>query len=162
MWRDEAQAWLIVRDLGLGGVFDTLQRYEGHPCLWYLLLFPLAKLGFPYGSIQGVSILAMAAAVWLLATRAPFGKGVKAAWILSGMSLYHLPVIARSYALVPPLLMGIAVLYPRHHQRPLVYGLALLLLSQTHAAMCAFVGGLMLLWALERLALLRKKQVGLA
>jgi len=33
IWRDEAQAWLIVRDVGsLGELFHVL-RYEGHPAL---------------------------------------------------------------------------------------------------------------------------------
>lgn len=46
-WRDVAQAWLIARDLSVPELFAQL-RYEGHPCLWYLLLMPFAKLGFPY------------------------------------------------------------------------------------------------------------------
>ena len=50
-WSDEAQAWLIARDLG---IFDIVKqmRYEGHSCLWHLVLFPFAQLGFPYETIN--------------------------------------------------------------------------------------------------------------
>ena len=36
-WRDEAQAWQIARQSGLKELFEQL-KYEGHPCLWYLVL----------------------------------------------------------------------------------------------------------------------------
>ena len=42
MWRYEMQAWLLARDSQtLGDLFFNL-RYEGHPALWHLLLWPLA------------------------------------------------------------------------------------------------------------------------
>lgn len=42
-WRDEAQSWLIARDLGIIDIFKQM-KYEGHPALWYLILVPFAKL----------------------------------------------------------------------------------------------------------------------
>lgn len=42
-WRDEAQSWLIARELGLIDIFKQM-KYEGHPALWYLILAPFAKL----------------------------------------------------------------------------------------------------------------------
>ena len=45
-WRDEAQAWLLARDLSPVQLFRQMS-YEGYPCLWHLLLMPLAKLGLP-------------------------------------------------------------------------------------------------------------------
>ncbi len=158
MFRDEAQAWLIARDLSLGQLFSQLQ-YEGHPCLWYLLLFPFAKLGLPVEIMAVLSLSLMGIAAWLLLTKAPFSNAAKTVCILSGAFVYYLPVISRSYALVPPLLMLTAVLYPDRQKKPVLYALALLMLSQTHVLLCGLVGMLMLFWALERLALLRKKQV---
>ena len=46
-WSDEAQAWLLVRDLDFFSLLKQL-AIEGHPSLWYLILFPFVKLGFPY------------------------------------------------------------------------------------------------------------------
>ena len=45
-WRDEAQAWLLARELSIPELFAQMSC-EGHPCLWHLLLMPLAKLGLP-------------------------------------------------------------------------------------------------------------------
>ena len=44
MWRDEIQAWLLVRDSA--DIFSLSQnlKYEGHPGLWHYLLFPLTRI----------------------------------------------------------------------------------------------------------------------
>ena len=63
-WRDEAQAWLLARDLSIPELFEQMS-YEGHPCLWHLLLMPLVRLGLPYISMNILSLLIMAAAVAL-------------------------------------------------------------------------------------------------
>ncbi len=44
LWQDEWQAWLVVRDSpSLFELFRNL-RYEGHPALWYLVLYPLSRV----------------------------------------------------------------------------------------------------------------------
>ena len=40
-WRDEAQAWLLARDLNVFQLISQM-KYEGHPCLWHLILMPFA------------------------------------------------------------------------------------------------------------------------
>ena len=40
LWRDETQAWAVARDSGsLFQLLATGIRYEGHPPLWYCLLY---------------------------------------------------------------------------------------------------------------------------
>ena len=56
IWRDEAQAWCLVRDLDFPMLY-TAARYEGHPMLWYLLIYPLAKFGLPVFSMQIASFV---------------------------------------------------------------------------------------------------------
>ena len=46
-WRDEAQQWLLVKNMSLIELISFL-KYEGHFLLWYLIIMPFAKLGFPY------------------------------------------------------------------------------------------------------------------
>jgi hypothetical protein len=46
-WRDEAQAWLISRDLPILSIFRQM-NYEGTPALWHIILVPFAKFGAPY------------------------------------------------------------------------------------------------------------------
>ena len=74
-WRDVSQAWCIVRDLSIPEIFAQL-RYEGHPFLWYALLWPLARLGLPFESILVLStaLMAGAAAVTAAFLSCPQGR----------------------------------------------------------------------------------------
>lgn len=146
-WRDVAQSWMIVRQLNLSGVMAQL-KYEGHPCLWFLLLMPLAKCGLPFQTIFVVSFMLTGVGIWLFMRYAPVGKLVKLAVVFSGAGMYYLPVIARSYALVPLLLMLLWLAYPRRYIRPLRYAVLLFLLCQVHVLLCGLVGVLMLLWVI--------------
>ena len=42
-WRDEAQAWLIARDLNFFEIIKQL-KYEGHFLLWFVILMKQLKL----------------------------------------------------------------------------------------------------------------------
>lgn len=50
-WRDEAQIWTTVRDLGVWETFGQAPS-EGRPPLWEMLVMPLAKAGLPYASLN--------------------------------------------------------------------------------------------------------------
>lgn len=146
-WRDVAQSWMIVRQLNLSGMFAQL-KYEGHPCLWYILLMPLAKLGLPYLTIIVVSFVLTSVGIWYFLRYAPVGKLVKLAVIFSGAGMYYLPAVARSYALIPLLLMLLWLAYPKRYIHPLRYAILLFLLCQVHVLLCGLVGALILLWVI--------------
>ncbi len=137
IWRDEAQAWCIVRDLGLIDIFK-MSRIEGHPILWYLLLYPFAKLGFSVISMQIISLLFVLAAVIVFVFKSPFNYFQKCIFCFSAGMLYYLPVIARNYALIPICLFIIAVLWKDRHKHIWLYSLAIIMLSQTHLYMLGF------------------------
>ena len=146
-WRDVAQSWMIARQLSLPELFVQL-KYEGHPCLWFLLLMPLSKLGAPYVSIIVLSFGLTLAGIWLFLRHAPFTRLAKLTVVFGATGLYYLPVVARSYALVPVLLMLIYICYPSRYSRPLPYAVLLFLLCQVHVILCGLTGMLMLQWAL--------------
>jgi len=158
LWKDNAQAWLIARDAPLSQLFAQL-RFEGHPFLWYILLMPFAKLGFPFETIMAVSMAAMGIALWLFATRSPFSALTKAIGALSGGFLFYLPVNARSYSLAPPLMMLTAHFYLGRHEKPVRYAVCLFFLAQIHVMLCALVGSLMLFWTMERVTLFKAQKV---
>ena len=58
LWRDEANVWLMARELSPLQLFREI-KYQGHPCLWYLLVMPFAKMGFPFRIIGILSLSAM-------------------------------------------------------------------------------------------------------
>ena len=154
-WRDETQSWLLVRELSFGELFSAMSA-EGHPCLWFMLLMPFVRLGLPFWSIYILSVGAMLFAGYLFLMRSPFSRPVTCLCFFSALFFYFMPVIARVYAIIPPLLMLLAMAYPKRHERPYRYAALLALLCQTHVVMCGLIGALMLGWLLERVFRLRK------
>src|SRR5665647_2555941 len=151
-WRDEAQAWLISRDLSISDIIKQM-KYEGHPALWSLILAPFAKLNLPYITINIVSWLLTCCAAWLLLAFAPFKRIIKIC-ILSGSAFIYLyPIIARSYALIPLLIFAIAVIFPKQRERPVLYGILIALLANTHVIMLGFTGALVFLFTLDNILL---------
>ena len=134
LWRDEAQAWCIVRDLGLIDIFK-MSRIEGHPILWYLLLYPFAKFGLPVLSMQIISLLFVFASVVILVFKSPFNYFQKIILCFNAGMLYYLPVVARNYALIPLILFLIAMLWKNRNRHIYLYSLLLIVLSYTHIYM---------------------------
>jgi hypothetical protein len=61
-WADEAQAWLIARDLSLWRIFSYELRYEGSPGLWHLILWIAQHaLDAPYAALGPIGLVR-----WLL------------------------------------------------------------------------------------------------
>ncbi len=149
IWRDEAQVWCIVRDLNPIDIFKTA-RIEGHPILWYLLILPFAKLGFPVISMQIMSLLLVFSAVLFLLFKSPFSKFLKTIIVLSSGLLYFFPIVARNYALIPILIFLLADLYPKREKKPFLYILILILLSNTHLLMLCFCCVLFLFFVTEK------------
>ena len=154
-WLDEAQAWLLARDLNLAGLFRQMS-FEGHPCLWHLILMPFAKLGFPYRTMNLISTALVAAAVALMLWKSPIPLPLQAAALFGCAFLHQLPVISRSYALIPLFLFLNAMFWPARRERPFRYGLSLALLVQTHLYMVPMAGIVSVIWLAETLQAFRK------
>lgn len=148
MWRDETQAWCIVRDLNPAEIFNAV-RIEGHPVLWYMVLFPFAKLGFNVFSMQVISFLFVFAAVIYFVFKSPFNKFIKTVVIFSAGLLYYLPAVARNYALIPLFLFILGDIFPKRKEHPYLYALLIVLLSNTHILMLGFCLILTLLFSAE-------------
>ena len=113
-WWDEAQGWLIARDASLPELFTHVVRYEGHPPLWYLILAVPAKLGLPYWTMKIPALVAGAATTLLLLYGFPrVPLYIRALAPFAFFIAYQYTVVARSYVLIAPLLLGIARLWDR-------------------------------------------------
>lgn len=154
-WRDEAQAWLIARDLNIIDIFRQM-KYEGHPVIWYLILVPFAKLGLPYVTVKIVSWLICNIAVWLILKKAPFNLILKILFIFSMPMIYLYPSISRSYCLIPLAITLVAIYFGQRHEKPIQYILSILFLANTHVIMYGMVGILLLLFYIEELIQNRK------
>lgn len=122
-WRDEAQAWLIVRDSPNISSMIRLMGYEGTPALWYFILFPLVKLGLPYFSMAILHFLIALSVVIIFISRAPLPKSQKFLFIFGYYIFYEYSIIARSYVLSVLFLFLIANLHRDRFKKPFLYSL---------------------------------------
>lgn len=77
-WRDEANVWLMARDLNPLQLLREI-KYQGHPCLWYFLVMPFAKLGLPFRTIGILSTIIMVVTAWFYRNRKIFRRSDTAA-----------------------------------------------------------------------------------
>src|SRR5580704_13245346 len=110
-WADEAQSWLLGRDASVAQLWGHLLHYEGTPGLWQTLLHALIQLGLPYSAYDFVSASLELAAVYLLLRYAPLPLFIRISLPFTYYLCYQYAVIARSYAVIAPLLFAVAVIY---------------------------------------------------
>lgn len=130
-WLDEAQSWMIARDVPLKDLMAML-RYEGHPPLFYLLIMPFAKLGATFFAAEYINWIATvgAAAVLIYKCKLPFW--FKFFFLFSfGFSIWT-ATFARSYGLMALLLFSLCALYPKRMTYPKTFTLLIGLLINTH------------------------------
>ncbi|MBV9745183.1 MAG: hypothetical protein JO099_15585 [Acidobacteriia bacterium] len=118
-WADEAQAWLLGRDASLVDLWTKLLHYEGSPGLWQTLLHFLIKLDLPYSAYNFVSGSMGLAAAWLFLRYAPLPLWARLLVPFTYFIAYQYAVVARSYALLAPLLFGVAAVYTRAREKPI-------------------------------------------
>jgi hypothetical protein len=131
-WRDEADVWLVARDSDLSGLF-TRVAHSGTPPLWYMIVMPLARLGFPYGSMLALNTAIAAAAglvVLFLAREVP--PFLRIAFLFSYYPLYEYAVIARPYALMYFLLVLAGLFWKERIEKPLRFATVSAAILWTH------------------------------
>jgi hypothetical protein len=143
-WADEAQAWLLARDLDLRALWFSELRYEGNPGLWHFILWLAQRLfHVPYSGLGVIGLLCAAAGIALMLVRAPFPRYVR--WLLAFSSyvVYQYAVIARPYVLLPLLGFSAAILFKDvYHPEWMAIVLALLANLSLHGALLAGCIGL--------------------
>src|SRR5260221_8410 len=65
-WEDEGRAWIDARFFGLFNLVFHVLRFEGHPPIWYLILWPLAHLHVPFHFINWISAACGFAGIYFL------------------------------------------------------------------------------------------------
>ncbi len=142
-WADEAQAWLIARDLDLRTIWFHELRYEGSPGLWHTILW-IAQHWFhlPYASLGAIGMLCAAAGAAFILWKAPFPRPLSYLLLFSYFIIYQYAVIARSYNLLPLLVFAAAYFY-RDRAHPLRMTVVLILLANVavHGAFLAAAVG---------------------
>ena len=141
-WNDEAQAWLLARDLSLPQLLMHGLRYESHPPLWYLILWVPAHLHLSYFIFCWISAAIAAAGIYVLLRLSPFPFYLRAILPFTFYLGYQYAVVARSYVLYPLVGFLVAYVYRQTRPRPVLMAFLLALLANisVHGTLvaCAF------------------------
>lgn len=129
-WFDEAQAWLLARDLDFVTLMTRALRYEGTPGLWHALLFAAQKAGAPYVSVSVLGALGASVGAFLIFRYSPFPLLLRCLLPFTFFLAFQYAVVARSYNLMLPLLFSLAILHPRRRSRPFQVAACRVALSQ--------------------------------
>lgn len=141
---DEYHVWSMVYRLSFPELIEAM-RGEGHFCLWHLCVWPWVRFcDMDYHAIFVASTILMSLAVWLLLFKLEFSFVGKLLIIFSSPFIYHFPVISRCYALIPPIVVALAIVY-QEKKNPFLYCFLIGLLAHTHAYMEGMVA---VLWCL--------------
>ena len=111
-WADEAQAWLIARDLDLKTIWFHELRYEGSPGLWHTILW-IAQHVFhlPYAALGYIGVAFAIAGTAVLIYKAPFPWFIRWPLAFTYVMVYQYAVIARPYTLLPLLCFLVAIFF---------------------------------------------------
>jgi hypothetical protein len=134
LWRDELQAWQIVRaSHGLHSLVHNM-RYEGHPILWYGLLYPIAHAHAGPGAMQLLQLVVASVTIVVAVWCAPFTLVQKLLFVFGYFVLYEYGVLARSYGFGAMLLVVTLAVAATSARRPWpIVGLLLGLTALTSA-----------------------------
>ncbi len=125
MWRDEVQAWLIVRESHSFADLIRNLRYEGHPALWYVLLSPFSLLGRQPEWMQVLQAAVALSTVWLILWRGPFTRLELALLPFGYVFLFEYGIKSRSYSVGAFLILLFCAAYGLRRKRPEILGLIL-------------------------------------
>jgi len=131
-WRDEAQAWLIARDLTPYQMFFEQMGHEGTPALWHLLNALLIELGLPYAAQAYLNFAFAVATVGLIFWRAPFPPFLKILFAFNYYMAYEFAEIARNFALGTFLLTAVLALFEQRHRRSILFAVAVAFLANAN------------------------------
>lgn len=140
-WRDEIHAWLITKEMSIPEMI-LFSRYEAHPILWNLIIYPFAKSGASPYWMHVISYLLVAVSAWLFLFKTGINKIVKVMTLFTIPFVYTYSSIARDYCLILFFGMIICVMYKNRYERPVLYSLMVSLLVFTHAMAWGFVAGI--------------------
>jgi hypothetical protein len=111
MWRDELNPWMIAKDShSLRELFHNL-RYDGHPPLWYLMLYAMTRVTHNPAAMQYLHLTIAVASAYVFLRFAPFTRLQRLLFVFGYFPLYEYAAIRRAYAIGLLLIFVICAVY---------------------------------------------------
>lgn len=145
-WRDEVRALSLVRAASSPLDLIVLIRHEGHPVLWYVLLYMGHLLGDIPLALPVTSIVIAFAAIAIFVFCSPFSLWWKSLFMFGCLPLYEYAVMARNYGISMLLLFVVAVLFRRRRKHALALAAVIALLANTNAHSLILACAIALVW----------------
>ncbi|HET9298965.1 MAG TPA: hypothetical protein VFO11_03410 [Candidatus Polarisedimenticolaceae bacterium] len=148
MWRDEVRPLSLAREASSPVDLYRRAEYDGHPMLWFLLLYAGWTLTGSKLVLPALALLLAAGAVALFLLAAPFPLWLRALFVFGALPLYEYAVMARNYGITMLLLFLAAWCFRERAAHPWRLALVLCLLANTnlHAATLACLLAAVWLW----------------
>lgn len=148
LWRDEWQAFGIARNSQSLAELMHNKAYEGHPLLWFLLLFGVTRLTTSPVAMQVLHLLIALGGMGIFLRYFPGKAWLKYLLLFGYFFVYEYTVISRNYGMGYAL--AFAVLAAMQHRRWWLSTLLLCLLMQTNVFGLLLAAALLpvLLWLL--------------
>jgi len=153
LWRDEVRALNIVLESDSPLALLRNLHNEGHPALWYLVLYVGYGIFHTKAVLVVASLLIAEAAVFVFVAYAPFPRWQRVLFSLGLLPIYEYSIVCRNYGQAMLLGFVLCALYPRRFERPLVFAGVIALFANTTALCAVLATGMTALWLLEYLYL---------
>jgi len=149
MWRDEAHCLYVALSADSLWQLPSAVKNEGHPILWYLILWLGYHLTETPLVLQIVSIGIGFVSIVLFFCFSPFSVWFKILFLFSFLPFYEYTIMARNYGISMLFFFLFAILYPQKTQKPYLLALVLFALANTNIHSTIFVLFFALYWIYE-------------
>lgn len=149
MWRDEIHPWSMAG--ASSSIWDLLHRkaIEGHPDLWYILIYMLRIVSDNPLSMQLMHSAIAILTVFLVLKYAPFTRIQRGLLVFGYFYLFEYAIISRNYAIGLLLITLILILYRQRTKYLFLHALILFFLAQTNVYGLIFCIAFLMTWFFE-------------
>ena len=133
LWGDEIHSWNIAK--ASGSLFELISntRYEGHPPVWYIILWTISKFTHDPFAIQVVHLITAWLVVSVILFYSPFPFIIRILIPFGYFFLFEYSVLSRNYAIGILIAFIICIIIHKNFKgKILLYYFLLFLLSNTH------------------------------
>ncbi|KAA3436570.1 hypothetical protein [Rufibacter hautae] len=132
MWFDETEPWLLALYSDTYGELLYNKRFEGHPNLWYSLLFIITKFTSNLKVLQVTQGIFAVSFVFVFLSFSPFPKVFRLLVCFGYYGLFEYGILSRLYAIELFFLFLVCTFYPKRFSHWYWYLTLLVLLAQTN------------------------------
>ena len=133
LWGDELQAWNIAK--GSSSLSDVIHntRYEGHPPVWYIILWIIARFTHNVVYVQAIHLMIAVLVVFVIIFYSPFPTMTKILIPFGYYFLFEYAMLSRNYAIgLFAAFLLCMIITKEFRYKPIVYYGLLFIMSNTH------------------------------